>query len=87
MPSVVHKYSDMTPEWLEKAAVFAKEAMTKFCTEQEIASCIKKKCEAFDGHTWHVFVGRNFSSFVTHEKGKYAYFYIGQMGFVIFSTS
>jgi dynein light chain LC8-type len=86
MPSVVYKYTDMAPEWLEKAAATAKEAMTKYCTEQEIASWIKKKFESIDGHTWHVFVGRNFSSYVTHEKGKYAYFYIGQMGFVIFST-
>ena len=34
MPSVVHKYSDMTSEGLEKAAAVAKEAMTKYSTEQ-----------------------------------------------------
>jgi len=51
MPSVVHKYSDMTSDWLEKAAAVAKEAMTKYSTEQEIASWIKKTFEEFDGHT------------------------------------
>lgn len=25
---------------------------------------------------WHCFVGRHFASYVTHEKGKYMYFYI-----------
>jgi len=31
-----------------------------------------------------VFVGRNFGSFVTFEDKHYAYFYIGQTGFVVF---
>ena len=35
---------------------------------------------------WHCFVGRNFGSFVTHEDGKFCYFYIGQTGFLLFGT-
>ena len=33
-----------------------------------------------------VFVGRNFGCFVTHEDGKFMYFYIGQTGFCIFAV-
>lgn len=57
------------------------------CIPQEIASYLKRQFEEEYQHTWHAFVGYNFSSFVTHEAGKYIYFYIGQKGFVIFSTS
>ena len=32
------------------------------------------------------FLGRNFGSFVTHEEKRYIYFYIGQKGFLIWST-
>jgi hypothetical protein len=32
------------------------------------------------------FVGRNFGSFVTVLENHYIYFYIGQMGFVVFAA-
>lgn len=35
---------------------------------------------------WHCIVGRNFGAYVTHEVGRYIYFYIGQKGFLIWST-
>ena len=37
--------------------------------------------------SWHCFVGRNLSCFVTHEAGKFVYFYVGQMGIIIFATA
>ena len=36
--------------------------------------------------TWHVFVGRNFGCYVTHEKNKFLYMYIGQLGICMFAT-
>ena len=36
--------------------------------------------------SWHVFVGRKFGLFVTHEEGKFIYFYIGQVGVCIFQS-
>ena len=35
------------------------------------------------GLTWHCLVGRHFSSFVTHEKNCYVYFYVGPMYYTI----
>ena len=37
--------------------------------------------------TWHCIVGREFSTYVTHYQGCYAYFYIGQVGVLIFKTA
>lgn len=37
--------------------------------------------------TWHCIVGRNFGAFVTHESRNYCYFYIGQMGILIFKSA
>lgn len=33
-----------------------------------------------------VFLGRNFGSYVTFVEGKYLYFYIGQVGFVVYQS-
>ena len=31
-------------------------------------------------------IGRHFGAFVTHETGRYIYFYVGQKGFLLWST-
>ena len=36
--------------------------------------------------TWHCIIGRHFGSYVTHEKSCYCYFYIGQMGVMVWKT-
>lgn len=36
---------------------------------------------------WHVFCGRNVAACVTHEAGKFIYFYLGQTGFIIFASA
>ena len=38
------------------------------------------------GKTWHTVVGRNFGAHTTYETKHFAYFYIGQMGFLIFKV-
>ena len=35
---------------------------------------------------WHCFVGRKFSCYVSYEDGKFIYFYLGQMGVVVFAS-
>jgi dynein light chain LC8-type len=35
---------------------------------------------------WHVIVGRHFGGFLTYQEKIYTYFYIGQIGFMIFAT-
>ena len=59
---------------------------------------MKRKFEANYKSNWHCIVGklqkmktnfpigRDFGAYVTHETGRYIYFYIGQKGFLIWST-
>ena len=46
-------------------------------SEKHIASFMKSTFEKRCKGTWHCITGRNFGGFVTHETGKYIYFYIG----------
>ena len=98
-PKLVSKEKDKDmPEALFKdIESYAKEAFdNKFTDEkvkflillQEIADYVKKKLEERNERDvcWHVVVGRHFGGYVTYREKMYAYFYIGQMGFLIFAT-
>ncbi|KAF0719044.1 hypothetical protein AaE_010518 [Aphanomyces astaci] len=50
----------------------------------EVAHQIKKDLEETNDGSWHVIVGKSFGSFVTHEVKKMVYFFLGQVGFLIF---
>ncbi|KDO18594.1 hypothetical protein SPRG_16013 [Saprolegnia parasitica CBS 223.65] len=50
----------------------------------EVAQQIKKEIEETHDGSWHVIVGKSFGSFVTHEVKKLLYFFLGQIGFLIF---
>lgn len=45
---------------------------------------MKQEFDKRFGTTWHVIVGRNFGSYVTHETRHFIYFYLGQIAFLIF---
>lgn len=55
--------------------------------EKEIAAILKKNLDQNQGHVWHVIVGNDFGSYITHEAGKFIYFYIGERAYLIFKTS
>ena len=52
-----------------------------FC---EVAQYIKKEFGRQYGGAWHLFVGKHFGAWVTHEAHKMIYFHIGQAGFLIY---
>lgn len=81
------KLSEMKKEMENYAIMCAQEGLTKAYNEQEVAAFIKKEFDARYGTTWNCFVGRNFGSFVTHEDSNYVYFYVGQMGVLLFKSS
>ena len=68
-----------TPELIQ-----AQSAMEKFNVEKDIAAYVKQEFDKRFGTTWHVIVGRNFGSYVTHETRHFIYFYLGQIAFLIF---
>ena len=65
---------------------FSKE---KYKNENEIANHLKKHLE--DKYKdrdlcWHVIIGRNFGCNITYKQKVMAYFYVGQIGFLVFAT-
>lgn len=83
----VVKTTDMEPEMLEFAKTTALRARENAITEKEVANEMKSRFEERYLPTWHCIVGRNFGAFVTHESKNFAYFYIGQMGILIFKSA
>lgn len=85
-PVVKSNPGDMEPEMLDFAINKALYAQENFNSEKEIASYLKNQFEEMYDPTWHCIVGRHFGSYVTHEKSRYCYFYVGQMGVMLFKT-
>jgi hypothetical protein len=50
--------------------------MMRYTIEKDVAMHIKRTLDERKGQTWHVIVGRNFGSFVTHETKHFIYFYL-----------
>lgn len=67
----VIKNVDMTEEMQQETIEIANGAIDKFAVEKDIASTIKKEFDRKYGPTWHVVVGKNFGSYVTHGKACY----------------
>lgn len=63
------------------------DSIEKCQLERDIAASIKKHLDVKYGKTWHVIVGKNFGSYVTHEKGHFMYFYVGPLAFLVFKTA
>ncbi|XP_954491.1 dynein light chain 1, putative [Theileria annulata] len=82
----VIKNVDMDETTKAFALKVAFDAITKFEVEKDIAGHIKKEFDKTYEPTWHCIVGKNFGSFVTHEKHCFIYFYLGKMAFLIFKN-
>lgn len=64
----------------------AQYALSKFNSHREMAEYLKKKFDELDGPTWNVIIGHNFASNVKHIAGRFIYFYIDQLGFLLFKA-
>mmetsp|Transcript_31591 Transcript_31591/g.27986 ORF Transcript_31591/g.27986 Transcript_31591/m.27986 type:complete len:93 (+) Transcript_31591:2-280(+) len=82
----VFKIVEMDDELRDFAVIEAKKALENSANEKLVASHLKKSFENKFKSVWHCVTGRNFGGYVTHEKNKYIYFYIGQKGFLLWST-
>ena len=65
-PKAIIKNVDMTEEMQQESVDVASTALEKFNIEKDIAAQIKKEFDRRHGPTWHVVVGKNFGSYVTH---------------------
>ncbi|KAL5482826.1 DYN2 [Sanghuangporus vaninii] len=86
LPKAVIKNVDMTEEMQQEAIDIAAAALDKYNIEKDIAAQIKKEFDTRYGPTWHVVVGKNFGSYVTHETKHFIYFYVGTLALLIWKS-
>jgi dynein light chain LC8-type len=67
-PKAIIKNVDMSEEMQQETVDIASGALEKFNIEKDIAAQIKKELDRRHGPTWHVVVGKNFGSYVTHGE-------------------
>jgi len=83
---IVVKNVDMNEDTQQVAINTALAALEKFNMEKDIAAYIKKEFDRLYGVTWHVVVGKNFGSFVTHETKHFIYFYVGPLAVLLWKS-
>ncbi|CAE6488315.1 unnamed protein product [Rhizoctonia solani] len=85
-PKAVIKNIDMSEDMQQESIDIAVASIEKFNIEKDIAAHIKREFDRRYGTTWHVVVGKNFGSYVTHETKHFIYFYIGSLAFLIWKS-
>ncbi|KAI0070279.1 hypothetical protein K474DRAFT_1670242 [Panus rudis PR-1116 ss-1] len=85
-PKAIIKNVDMSEDLQQEAVDIASAALEKYNIEKDIAAQIKKEFDKRHGPTWHVVVGKNFGSYVTHETKHFIYFYIGSLAILIWKS-
>jgi len=85
-PKATIKNVDMTEEMKQEAIDVTSAALEKYNIEKDIAAQIKKEFDRRHGPTWHVVVGKNFGSYVTHETKHFIYFYVGSLAILIWKS-
>ncbi|KAF8636395.1 hypothetical protein AX17_003577 [Amanita inopinata Kibby_2008] len=86
VPKAIIKNVDMSEEMQQESVDIASAALEKFNIEKDIAAQIKKEFDRRHGPTWHVVVGKNFGSYVTHETKHFIYFYVGSLAILIWKS-
>ncbi|TEB36646.1 hypothetical protein FA13DRAFT_1727011 [Coprinellus micaceus] len=85
-PKAIIKNVDMNEEMQQEAVDITSAALEKYNIEKDIAAQIKKEFDRRHGPTWHVVVGKNFGSYVTHETKHFIYFYVGPLAVLIWKS-
>jgi dynein light chain LC8-type len=67
-PKAIIKNVDMSEEMQQESVDIASAALEKYNIEKDIAAQIKKEFDRRHSPTWHVVVGKNFGSYVTHGQ-------------------
>lgn len=67
-PKAIIKNVDMSEDMQQESVDIASAALEKYNIEKDIAAQIKKEFDRRHGPTWHVVVGKNFGSYVTHGQ-------------------
>ncbi|VDM01912.1 unnamed protein product [Schistocephalus solidus] len=84
---LVIKYVDMPIDMQKNVFEITQKALERCALEKDIAGFIKKAFDDKYGKNWQCITGKHFGSFVTHEKDRFIYFYIGNIAFLLFKTA
>ncbi|XP_059126843.1 dynein light chain 1, cytoplasmic-like [Peromyscus eremicus] len=82
----VIKNADMSEEMQQDSVECPAHVLEKYNIEKDIAAHIKTEFDKKYNPTWHCIVGRNFSSYVTHETKHFIYFCLGQVAILLFKS-
>ena len=84
---------DMEPSMYREIEKIAKDCVEstkeRFKNENDIANYLKRQLEERYKDRdlcWHVIIGRNFGGCITYKEKVMTYFYVGQIGFLVFAT-
>lgn len=81
---------DMRPDLIDmilnEIALIETGSKTCQLTQRDIAEYLKKLLDRREGPTWNCIIGNNFSANIRHIAGCYAYFYLEQVGYLIFKA-
>ncbi|KAJ1941462.1 hypothetical protein FBU59_003492 [Linderina macrospora] len=80
------KSVDMSEAMQNEIVALASKAFDENKLEKDIAAHVKREADRQFGPTWHVVVGRNFGSYVTHETGNFIYFYVDHTAVLLFKS-
>ncbi|XP_034099630.1 dynein light chain 1, cytoplasmic-like [Drosophila albomicans] len=78
--------AEMSEEMQQNCVDCATQALEKYNIEKDIAQYLKKEFDKKYNPTWHCIVGRNFGSYVSHEKRHFIYFRLGQRVVLLFKS-
>lgn len=84
--SAVIKNTNMPEEMSAFAVDCGKKAMKKLYNENDMAKFIRREFNKKYLPVWQCVVGNNFAGSVYHQENRFIYYYIGQMGVMLFKS-
>ncbi|XP_005377635.1 PREDICTED: dynein light chain 1, cytoplasmic-like [Chinchilla lanigera] len=82
-PKAVINNENMSEKMQQGLVECTAQMLERFNIEKDIVAYIKMEFDKKYNPTWHCIVGRNFSSYVTHESKHFIYFYLGQVAILL----
>ena len=89
MPEISKLSSDMddSSEMRNDALAQGAQAVSKYVTEKEAAGAIKAFFDAKYAPNWHCVVGKNFAAHMSYENKTFIFFYVGQVGVLLYKMT
>jgi dynein light chain LC8-type len=85
---LIVKSTDLPASYEQEMINIVRTAFRKhqISNQRELAGFLKRSADKIFGPCWHCIVGRQFSSYVTHEMNGFIYFTKGQLSILLFKS-